>query len=385
MLSCQREKFLLQRKYAYINCAYMAPLMKKVENAGKKGIKMKRKPYKVTPEDFFRDSETLRMLFAKLIHAEDAHRCVIIPSVSYGMANVVANLPRKGKIVVAEGQFPSNVYPWLSLEKDGYTVQVVEAPAKAVKGKEWNARILKALTPDTVMLAIGHVHWADGTLFDLKKFRKKLDELDALLVVDGTQSVGALPFSVQDIRPDALVCAGYKWLMGPYSIGMAYYGPRFDGGRPIEENWINRLHSENFAGLVNYQPDYQPGALRYEVGEHSNFILVPMLIAAIKQLLQWTPEAVQEYCERLFAPVMEEIKELGYGVEDEAYRSRHLFGLQLPAGTDAAKALSVFKQKRVSVSLRGESTVRLAPHVYNDETDIRKLMSALRLIAGKTD
>ena len=63
---------------------------------------------------------------------------------------------------------------------------------------------------------MGMVHWADGTIFDLEKIRKKTKEVGALLIVDGTQSVGAMPFDVNKIKPDALVCAAYKWLMGPY-------------------------------------------------------------------------------------------------------------------------------------------------------------------------
>ena len=163
---------------------------------------------------------------------------------------------------------------------------------------------------------------------------------------------------------------------------MAYYGPKFDNGAPIEQNWINRLDSENFAGLVNYQPEYQPGALRYEVGEHSNFILVPMLIAAIKQLLIWKPEEIQMYCAALFKDALPQIEAMGYGIEDISHRSSHLFGLQLPKGIDGANAMDVFKQRKISVSLRGNA-IRLSPHVYNDETDVRKLLVALAQIVEK--
>ena len=77
---------------------------------------------------------------------------------------------------------------------------------------------------------------SDGVLFDLKAFRKRLDDFDGLLIVDGTQSIGALPFDVESVKPDALICAGYKWLLGHYGLGMAYLSPRFNDGRPIEEN-----------------------------------------------------------------------------------------------------------------------------------------------------
>jgi len=360
----------------------MSPLMKKVENAGKRGLVKKRKPYKISGKDFFHDTETLRLLYSKLINNHEPDRIVVIPSVSFGMANVVNNLPKKkGKIIVVEGQFPSNIYPWTSLRDRGYDVEIVTAPEGIRKGEEWNDKIQEAITNETVLLALGHVHWADGTLFDLKRFREKLDRVDGLLIIDGTQSVGALPFDIQEINPDALICAGYKWLMGPYSIGLAYYGERFDDGRPVEENWINRENSDDFSRLVNYEENYRKGALRYEVGEHSNFILVPMMIEAIKQVLKWTPAGIQEYCDQLMAPAISQAAELGFESEERPFRSAHLFGLQLPPSTTPEEAMKAFKQRKVSVSLRGE-TIRVAPHVYNDEIDVRKFLRSLSQIAG---
>lgn len=379
MLKCQRDKFLLQRKHAYINCAYMSPLMKKVENAGRKGIALKRTPFKIGHEEFFKEAERVRFLFSQLINSNNPNRSVIIPSVSYGMANVANNLHRpKGEILVVSEQFPSNVYPWKSLVKSGYKLKVVDPGTDNMqKGLKWNERILESINKETVLVAIGHVHWADGTLFDLLSIRKRLDEVDGMLIIDGTQSVGALPFDVSLIRPDALVCAAYKWLMGPYGIGMAYFGERFDKGNPIEQNWINRENSDNFRDLVNYQDNYLPGSLRYEVGERSNFILLPMVKAALKEIIKWQPERIQDYCDALTNSFIGDAQLLGFQMESEAYRSKHLFGLRLPEGVSGEKALKIFHQRKLSLSLRGDA-IRVSPHVYNDSKDINKLMSSLR-------
>jgi len=356
----------------------MSPLLKKVENAGIKGIKKKRKPFHLKVEDFFHETETIRVLYSELIDNHESDRVVIIPSVSYGIANVVQNLPfAKGKILLAGEQFPSNVYPWQGLDQDKFTVKVIEAPNSERRGSNWNEHILESIDEETCVVSVGHVHWSDGTLFDLREIRRRLDEVGGLLIVDGTQSVGALPFSVQEIRPDALICGGYKWLMGPYSIGLAYYGAAFDGGHPIEENWINRKNSEDFEQLVNYTSEYQRGALRYEVGEHSNFILVPMLHEALKQLLRWRPENIQKYCDDLMKEIIPEIVGLGYHIEDSTYRGAHLFGIR-PKGTDLLEPLkNSFLKNRVNVSFRGNN-IRISPHVYNDEIDTKKLLKALK-------
>lgn len=372
---------MLPRKVAYLNCAYMAPQLKRVENAGIKGMKQKRHPYKVGPDAFFHDTETLRRLFAEIISVNEPERIVIIPSVSYGMANVANNISlKKGeKIIVAGEQFPSNVYPWMRLcQKYEGELKIVAPPEVLTqRAALWNEQLLASIDSSTRVVALGHVHWADGSLFDLAAIRKKTHEVGALMIIDGTQSVGALPFSVKELAPDALVCAGYKWLMGPYSIGLAYYGPAFDTGVPIEENWINRFESENFGGLVNYKENYQPGALRYEVGEHSNFILLPMLIAAVKQIRYWGVENIQQYCEELIAPYLQEIVSAGYHIEDEQYRGAHLFGIRPTEGQDMDLIRKKFHQHKVHVSVRG-SAIRIAPNVYNDQRDMERLLRALK-------
>lgn len=380
MLTSKRAKFTLPPQLTYLNCAYMSPLLKNVEKVGVSAVRKKRNPVNISQPDFFTETELLRSEYAKLINAPDPKRIVIIPSVSYGMANVVRNLDiKKGQhIIMATEQFPSNVYPWQRLCEDAGAQIISMAPPDnySNRGKRWNEKILESINANTKAVAIGQVHWADGTRFDLEAIRKRTREVGALLIIDGTQSVGALPFDVQHIQPDALICAGYKWLLGPYSIGLAYYGSYFDNGKPVEENWINRLNSEDFAGLVNYQSQYQPGALRYEVGEHSNFILLPMLLKAIQQLNNWGPERIQEYCRHIGQPTLEKLAEKGFIIEDEAWRSAHLFGIRLPGNVNMDDVKKSLLKHNVYVSFRGNA-IRIAPNVYNTEKDFEKLYKAL--------
>ena len=283
MLSCQRSAFTLPDGVHYLNCAYMAPLAVAVRAAGIRGIDRRTAPHLIRPEDFFDESDHLRCLFSRVVNAPDPKRVAIVPSVSYGLAAVARNVPaaRGDNVVVLEEQFPSNVYVWRRLcAERGLELRTIGAPPPDARGRalEWNIRLLSSIDRRTALVSVPHVHWADGTLFDLERVGERARDCDALLAVDGTQSVGAMPFDVQRVRPDALVCAGYKWLLGPYSTGLAWYGPAFDHGTPIEENWITRRGSEAFAELVRYRDEYQPAALRYDVGERSNFVLLPMLV-----------------------------------------------------------------------------------------------------------
>ena len=377
-MRCQKTKFILSKKITYLNCAYMSPMLKKVEKAGVKGIKQKRKPYHITPIDFFKTSDLVKKRFSSIIDCKNHNRIAIIPSASYGLANVVNNISIKEKdeIILLDEQFPSNVYPWLNLkERSKAKLVFIKRPDTLIdSGKKWNEEILAAITNKTKVVAIGNIHWACGTLFDLIAIRKKTAEVGALLIIDGTQSIGALPLSIEKIQPDALICAGYKWLMGPYSIGVAYYGNYFDKGIPIEDNWINRRGSENFSGLINYNDKYGELASRYNVGEQSNFILLPMLLAGLNQIESWGVKNIQDYCENLISEEIKKVNQKKYWIEKENYRANHLFGIkQLDNKVNLIEKL---KSKKISVSIRGDK-IRVSPHVYNDKREIKKLFECL--------
>ena len=275
------------------------------------------------------------------------------------------------------------MYAWQRKAADrGATIRTIVPPDEATRGGAWNVRILESIDLNTAIVALPQVHWTDGTVFDLVGIGQRAREVGAALVVDGTQSVGALPFDVAAIQPDALIVAAYKWLLGPYSTGLAYLGPRFDGGVPLEETWIARAGSEDFQGLVDYQNEYQPGtAIRYDMGERANFILHPMLHASLDLVLHWSPGAVQEYCRVLASPLIEASRSLGFSVEEDEWRADHLFGLRMPEGLELEALEAELEARKIFVSLRG-SALRVSPQVYNDQSDIEALIEALQGAAG---
>jgi selenocysteine lyase/cysteine desulfurase len=144
----------------------------------------------------------------------------------------------------------------------------------------------------------------------------------------------------------------------------------------VEENWINRLHSEDFAGLVKYQREYQPGALRYEVGEHSNFILVPMLLRAIQQIRKWKPSEIQKYTSAISKEAIAYLRENDFWVEDSEWRGAHLFGIRRRGGLAVEKLKAAFTKANISVSVRGDC-IRVGPHVYNSRPELERLADVL--------
>lgn len=378
---CQRSLFYLEEHDGFLNGAYLSPQLKAVHLAGVQALGLKNHPMLTQAADFFTLPAEVKKRFARLVDCPDPDRIALIPSVSYGMANVAKNvsLDKKQHILVAEGQFPSNYYSWAAkAEASGASLRIVPRPHRADNTTAaWNADLLAAINENTALVALSHIHWADGTLWDLAAIRQRTKEVGALLVLDGTQSVGALPFSVADIQPDALVCAGYKWLMGPYACGYAYYGPAFDTGQPIEENWINRENSHDFKQLVNYQDQYRPKAHRYCVGEHSNFVFLAMQQTALDQLLAWGPDYIQDYCADLWDHILPALEEMGIYLAEK--RAHHLVGIQLPKGMKGDQLPAELQKRHLALSFRGES-IRVSPNVYNRADEMTRLLDAFRAI-----
>jgi len=381
-MKCQKDLFSLPEDITYLNCAFRGPLMKHIEKIGFEAVSQNNDPSLIKPADFFSPFLKVQKLFAQLINAPDPNRIVLIPSSSYGVANAANNIDFESgdDIVITGDQFPSNYYVWKrAAEENGANLKIVGNPDKTrPSGKLWNENILSAIDNSTKVVAIGSVHWADGTMYDLKAIRKRTDEVGAYFIIDGTQSVGALPFDVQEINPDALICSTYKWMFSPYGAGLAYYGPRFDTGKPIEESWMNRKDSHLFEKLVDYEGAYKSGAMRYMVGQSSNFIVLPMLEAGLEQLLKWGVPNIYSYVQEIGVNTLEAVKEAGGILAAPENRAHHLFGVYLSDKIDKDKLRLISKERNIIVSFRGNS-IRVAPHVYNEASDFVKIAECLKM------
>jgi len=370
--------FSLPENIHYLNCATMSPLPKVVEEAGIKGLLRKSQPYEITQEHFFDTAIRVKKKFAKLINCADSEQIAIIPSVSYGMATVVKNILKKGipkhktKVVLVGEEFPSDVYAWRELvaENPQIRIETIHSPIELDnRGQNWNHLLLEALDQEALLVCISPTHWADGTFFILEKIKERCMGNDILFIIDATQHLGAFAFDIQKIQPDFLVAATYKWLLGPYGTTLAYFGKYFDDGFPLEQTWIGRKNSQDFKNLINYQSDYQEGAFRFNMGEFSNFINLPMVEKALDLLIEWQPAEIQNYAKNLGKPYIERLIKAGYWIENEDFRSAHLFGIRLPKDLKIVTIQKTLSDEKVFVSYRGNA-IRLSINVWNEENDM---------------
>ncbi len=374
-MESQKHLFQLDNSIHYLNNAYKAPLLKSGEEAAIKALQRGRTPSNISVDDFFDEVTEVKRLYAQLINA-GSDQIAMTPSTSYAFANILHNIPAKpgGKVITVKDEFPSDVFAaqaWCHKNKNELHFVGPNSNHRSEISTSWNQNILDQINENTSFVIMSSIHWSNGVKFDLKKIGNKCAKFGAKLVVDGTQSVGTQPIDVNDCKINALVTAAYKWLLGPYSLGMMYLDESFNHGNPIEESWMNRSNAKNFSSLTSYDENYRPGAGRYSIGEASNFILMPIAKAGLTQIIEWEPEAIQSYDKNLTAPLYEYLN-----LENNGDFANHLFSLPIPERINKEKLKENIEKRKIIVSQRGES-IRVSVNVFNNEADIQALIEAI--------
>jgi selenocysteine lyase/cysteine desulfurase len=370
----QRLLFDIPDDIAYFNCAYYSPLLIESRKKLMEGLNSKSHPWERTARDFFTDAETIRKSAASLFGGEpDGY--AIIPSVSYGISTAARAMePQLGKddsILILEEGFPSNVLPWIRIAKERGTKLIrVSVPGDG----NWTNAIIEKIDKGVKVLALFPCLWTNGVFIDLAKIRKAIGD-DVIMAIDATQSLGAMAFSIDEVKPDFLVSAGYKWLLCPYGFSLMYVSEKWRNARPLEESWQARENAEDFGSLVNSSDNYMTGARRFDVGQKGTPTILPGVIAALEQIKAWGIENISDSLFGINKRIADHLSALGFQLPDSSQRSPHMFGAIIP---DKYKGdlISELSKRKIYISQRGNS-VRFSPHLHISENDIERLLATL--------
>ena len=396
-----------------------------VTNIGEQTIKSKSKPWQGLGGN--KDEvKTLRSLFSQLIHDDsDGHNIALTPSTGFAMTLAAQNVVRCGglkageTIIVLENEMGSVIYPWQqACEQTGAHFKVIPTPIST--SLSWSDSIIQAIDTDVAVLALPCVHWCDGSLIELEKVSLYLQEYALLhpnsrcplLIVDVTQSLGALPFDVQIIKPDYLACSIHKWLQGPYGMSLVYVHPSLHGSwQPLDQHERARLGSDQpmwdetlplsysvytptdksqlssfYLTTSGYPSAFFAGARRLDSGGRPNPVLVPMAVAALKLVLEWGVDNIQEYLLKLINSLRKKLSDtlgpyLTFPSSSLQYGS-HILGLRLsPLAVQCGLAdwsgiCTDLAASSVYVSVRG-SCLRISPYIHNTLEHVNTFTSLL--------
>jgi selenocysteine lyase/cysteine desulfurase len=370
-----RDHFALNRDISYLNAAYMGPMPIVSGQAGVNAVERRVARYwEFSPSEFFEATEKLRASVA-ILWGTLPRNIAIIPSVSYGAETAAHNIPLESgdEILIPQDDFPSDVYPWLEAAKrTGAVVNFVARPLDF----DWTRAFLERIGPQTKIVSVPLSDWSDGTRFDLRSISQACKGAGARLVVDVSQSFGAVPFAISDFDPDFVFSVGYKWQLGPYGLSYMYVADRWHDGVPLENNWLNRRGSEDFSRLIEYRSEYQDGARRFDSGQRSQFNLTPMAVESMMLLREVTVSEIYTHVSGLVAELNESLLALGYLLPAPHFLAGHMLGARHRNWPDMSPLVKRLKERGVFVSARG-SALRVSPHLYNDREDILRFLEAL--------
>lgn len=384
MLASQRHLFSIPEDVTYLDAAYMSPIPRSAAEAGAKGVQVKAAPWAMTIGSYYDECERARELAASFIGAS-ADDIAIIPATSYGIALAAANVAVKtgSVIMMMENEHPSHRYAWYEIarQKGAEVVTVSRQP-----DEPWAEAIVAAIRRSAAPVSVVAgtiVHWFEGTSVDVERIAAAAREAGASLVLDGTQWVGAVPFDVARVRPDFLSFATYKFLLGPYRLAFLYADKAWHNkGRPIEFHSWNRIGGDRSDFYLETMPGYLPGARRFDMGERSDFAVLPIAINALELLQGWGITAVYARLSHLNRLIWQEAERRGFIGPRVAFRAPHISVVELGDRFHDALARQL-KEAKVFVTIRG-TKMRITPHVYNEDKDISRLFELIdRFTSGQ--
>jgi selenocysteine lyase/cysteine desulfurase len=299
-----------------------------------------------------------------------------VSSTSAGLSLVAAGLPWKpgDSVVITEGDFPSNVYPWLRLEKLGVRVKSIRTSGDGIATLD---AVAAQVDDSTRLVALSSVHYATGARTDVDAIGAYLHARGVLFCVDAIQSLGAVPLSSQHV--DFLTADAHKWLLGPQGMGVLFVRAScFDRLDPVLLGWKSIENhrdfvSQNFA-LARTARRYEPGSL--------NAIGLVGLHAALELLQSAGVPAISARLAELRALLVPGLERKGYSVLGSP-SDRPTSGIVSfrREGTDMEALCKALDQAGIVTSLRhdlaGRACIRVAPHFYTSEAEIERLVAAL--------
>jgi selenocysteine lyase/cysteine desulfurase len=361
----------------WLNCAHQGALPRVAAAEAEEAIAWKRAPWNLTTERFSSVPQRLKQALGRLIDAP-GEDIILGNSNSYGL-HLLANGMRwqaGDEVLLMHGDFPSDILPWLGLERRGVRVRLIR-PKRAVLDPE---ELLENITGSTKLLCLTLAHSFSGHAVDAEALGEICRVHGVAFVLNISQALGARRFSVASAPVDAVTGVGFKWLCGPYGTGYCWIRPELR--ESLEYNqayWLSMQTADDLAnepGAPALRSDL--GARRYDVFGTANFFNFKPWTASIEYLLSQGLENVEEYDQRLVTRLIE-------GLDPDRYE------LHSPRSGPSRSTLVFISHKRpernnaIYEELRARKIfiarragkLRLSPHLYNTGQEIDEALSVL--------
>ena len=361
----------------YLNFAAHAAIPRVALNAVRLSAEAKMRPHIVDDQTFFSVAASLRQTLATLIGVSP-DEVALTSGAGAGLAAIAYALKWSDgdEVICSRGEFPVQYATWKPMEaREGIKVRIAVPQGQFVQSDD----LVASLTPSTRVVSVSHVRFDDGSMLDVSSLAAACKRNGTLLVLDVSQSCGAVPMNVRTLGADFIVCAGYKYLLSPWGTGFLWMRKEnLDSLRPGPYNWLSQ-GVESFARLNYVDPEPAPTLSRWDSAEAAsiyNFNLTVMEASA-KFVLEAGPSLIRDHNQALIDYFFERLPE-GYRLASPRQASqRGVFGcIEARTRGDTEFLYQMLREERFVVALR-EGKIRVAPHLLNSTQDIDRLLVAM--------
>jgi len=361
----------------YLNFAAHAAIPRVALNAVQASVAAKRRPHIIDDQSFFSVARSLRQTLATLIGASQDD-IALTSGAGAGLATIAYALKWSAgdEVIIAGGEFPAHYATWKPMEaREGIKVQIARPQGQFMQSGD----LIAAMTPRTRVISVSHVRFDDGSILDASSLAAACKRNGTLLVLDVSQSCGAIPMDVSSLGADFIVCAGYKYLLSPWGTGFLWAKPEnTDLLRPGPYNWLSQ-DVESFARLNYVDPRPARTLSRWDAAQASsiyNFNLTVMEASA-RFVLNATPALIHDHNQSLINHFFERLPD-GYRLASPRQAShRGVFGcIEAGSRSNTESLYQTLRDEQFVVALR-EGKIRVAPHLLNSTRDMDRLLVSL--------
>ncbi|MFP7723273.1 aminotransferase class V-fold PLP-dependent enzyme [Lysobacter sp. A3-1-A15] len=358
----------------YLDTAAQGPRLRSVLAAGHGALDASSAPWRLGLEQWQASIERVRALAAGCFDG-DPEGVALVPSAAYGLAIAARNLPLAAgdAVAVLEGQFPSNLLCWQQrCLETGARLHAIPR-----NGPGWTDAVIEALDrlPSLRVLSLPHAYWHDGRLLDLDAISARCHQKGVALVLDLSQSLGALPADLVRWAPDFVVSVGHKWMLGPTGLAYLWASPHWRAhGVSIEHHWTARAVDDWRFPLDRPAP-YRDGARRFDAGGVADPMRLSMAEAALGQLHDWGMASLPARLGMRTRALDTALRDAGLEGCCMPGHAPHFTGVRVPP--DRMTAVAPVLDAAGIVCTRRHGVVRIAPHLHVDEAAMRRVADTL--------
>lgn len=364
--------FLLPPDGLYLDTAAHGPRLRAVQAAALAALEAGARPWQAHWDAWEAQVERVRELASRLFDG-NPDAVALVPSAGYGLSLAARNLPLAAgdaALVLADA-FPSNLLPWQHrCQEAGARLVAVE------RGADATAAVLAALErePRIRIVSLPQVHWHDGARLDLDAIADAVQARGAALVLDLTQSLGALPAAVRRWRPAFAVAAGYKWLLGPTGLAWLWAAPQWcEHGTPLEHHWLAYEARTDWSFDARVPATFRAGARRFDAGGIADPMRLAMAEAALLQLHGWGVDAISERLGALTETLVRALDPQRFAVPP--VHAPHFVGVR-PCRVPLERCAQALAAAGILCTAR-HGVLRIAPHLHVGHGDIGRVADVL--------